>query len=192
VVTLAMRHAFFTQDGAAAVGSARAGNVIGGGDWAADRLLPDLERAVQAGERAHIRNPGAVRPWQHVLEPLAGYLVLAEKLCEGGRAYARAWNFGPHRADALPVARVVEQALGLWGAPGAWQAAPDAMKPEAGFLSLDAGQAHVRLGWRPRLRIAEALDWTVSWYRRFRAGEPALGLVQEQIRRYATLHGTAG
>ena len=191
VVTAAMRHSFFTRADGPAVATARAGNVIGGGDWAEDRLIPDIERAIHAGQSVRVRNAAAVRPWQHVLEPLSGYLLLAEKLCGGGQPFASGWNFGPHEADAVPVSQVVRRALKLWKAEGAWQDSPEAGSPEASYLSLDAGRARERLGWRPRLRLPAALEWTVDWYRRFRGGESALELATAQVRRYIRLPGAA-
>ncbi|MBC7804184.1 MAG: CDP-glucose 4,6-dehydratase [Candidatus Parcubacteria bacterium] len=187
LITIAMRGSFFTAEGATAVATARAGNVIGGGDWADDRLIPDIERAVHAGQSVRIRNPAAVRPWQHVLEPLRGYLLLAESLCSGGQRFARSWNFGPSNADAVPVADVVDRALELWNAAASWQRDAKGGAPESSHLSLDASLAAENLGWRPRLPLAEALAWTVGWYRGFRAGESARDLTLAQVRRYARL-----
>jgi CDP-glucose 4,6-dehydratase len=184
LVTAAYRRAFFA--GGPRVATARAGNVIGGGDWAADRLVPDAMRAVARGEALRVRNPSAVRPWQHVLEPLGGYLVLAERLAESD-AFAGAWNFGPREDDAVPVATLVELLLGLWDG-GRWQAAPEADAPhEAGLLRLDWTKARERLGWRPALTLKEAAALTVAWYRAAGDGASAAAchrLSLEQIAQY--------
>lgn len=189
LVTGAYRRSFFaaTRTG---IASARAGNVIGGGDWAADRLLPDLVRAFGAGRAAQIRNPGAVRPWQHVLDPLAGYLILAERLCAAPETFAQAWNFGPDSGDVLPVREVADRMVALWGDGAAW--APDtAPQPhEARLLMLDAAKAREKLGWHPRLPVHEALEWTVRWYRQCAVSAGSAGaknLALEQIDRYMQL-----
>jgi len=170
------------------VATARAGNVIGGGDWAEDRLLPDCIRALSAGRSIEVRNPAATRPWQHVLEPLAGYLRLAEALWQDGAGVAEAWNFGPALADVQPVGDVVAQVVRLWGAGAAWHVAaqPGAVH-EAGLLAVDAAKARARLGWQPRLPLAQALDWTVAWYRQQAAGGAARDLMLADIARYAVL-----
>jgi CDP-glucose 4,6-dehydratase len=180
-VTAAYRHAFFA--GGAALASARAGNVIGGGDWASDRLVPDCVRAFAAGRAVAIRNPAAVRPWQHVLEPLAGYLVLAERLWTDP-GFAEAWNFGPADADARPVADLVAGIARRWGSDAGWTAQAGAHPHEAATLRLDSAKARQRLGWAPRLDLERALDWTVEWYRRCRSGEAAEALVDAQIAAY--------
>jgi CDP-glucose 4,6-dehydratase len=187
IVTAAWRRSFFAGDGPR-LASARAGNVIGGGDWAEDRLVPDAIRALQRGAPLRVRHPSAVRPWQHVLEPLGGYLLLAERLVESD-GFATAWNFGPDDDDAVPVAAVVELVLGLWGG-GRWEAAPDPTAPhEAGLLRLDATRARERLGWRPALTLKEAAELTVDWYRAATAGATPgrlWELALEQIARYET------
>ena len=184
LVTAAYRRSFFAEG--ARVATVRAGNVIGGGDWAEDRLVPDAMRALARGETVRVRNPSAVRPWQHVLEPLGGYLTLAERLVESD-AFATAWNFGPRDEDAVPVAALVELVLGLWG-DGRWQAVAEATAPhEAGLLRLDWTQARQRLGWRPVLTLKEAAELTVAWYRAAADGAtpPALyDLGVEQIASY--------
>ena len=186
LVTGAYRQAFFAGGtSAVALASVRAGNVIGGGDWAADRLVPDCVRAFGAGRPVPLRNPHAIRPWQHVLEPLAGYLVLAELLWRdpGG---AEAWNFGPDDADARAVSAVVERVARAWGNNAGWTAQAGAHPHETAELRLDSAKARARLGWRPRLTLDQALDWTVDWYRRSGAGEPAQHLVEAQIAAYET------
>lgn len=195
LVTDAYRRSFFDAGqtaAAAAVASARAGNVIGGGDWAEDRLLPDIFRAAAAGREVLIRNPDAVRPWQHVLEPLSGYLLLAEKLCGEGRGeFAEGWNFGPSDEDARPVSWVVGRIAERWGdAAGAllWKRDAGAQHPhEARHLRLDCSKARARLSWRPRWTIERALDATVEWYRAHAAGADARRLCTEQIDEYQKL-----
>lgn len=164
--------------------TARAGNVIGGGDWAADRLVPDFLRAVAAGEPLAIRAPRSVRPWQHVLEPLAGYLLLAERLLESDR-FAEAWNFGPSEDDARPVGWVVDQLCGL--VPDARWRRDGADHPhEAGMLRLDSTKARQRLGWRPRWGLAEALARTVEWHRAWQAGADMAAVSLAQIEAFET------
>jgi len=192
LVTAAYRQAYCTpRTPPLALASARAGNVIGGGDWAADRLLPDCVRAFLAGRPVALRHPDAVRPWQHVLEPLAGYLLLAERLWrEPG--FAEAWNFGPADADALPVAAMVERAARRWGSALGWTAQAGEHPPETAELRLDSTKARTRLGWGPRLPLDLALDWTIEWYRRADAGEAAQALVEAQIAAYEARAGGAG
>lgn len=174
LVTAAYRRSFFHPsdygEHGVAVASARAGNVIGGGDWAADRLVPDLMRAWQAGEPIRIRQPAAIRPWQHVLEPLHGYLLLAERLWTEGPAYAEGWNFGPDEADARSVRWLVDHLTAKWGTGATWRPDDKPHPHEAHYLRLDCVKAHERLGWRPRWDLARALTETVAWYRAFRDG----------------------
>lgn len=164
LVTSAFRHSFF-RDGITLVASARAGNVIGGGDWAEDRLIPDLMRAAQAGTVAAVRNPEFVRPWQFVLEPVHGYLMLVQALVEEGSSFAEAWNFGPNDSDAVPVRAVVEHIRRRWTrvTTNDYRSATD--PPEARLLLLDCTKARRRLRWAPVLRLDDAVDMTVSWYR---------------------------
>lgn len=168
-----------------AIATARAGNVFGGGDWAADRLVPDFFRAVAQGSTLGIRYPAARRPWQHVLEPLAGYLLLAERLFAGEAQ--EAWNFGPEPVDVIPVGDVVARLAAL--VPGsAWECTGDGQQPhEAGLLALDAAKSRERLGWRPRLRIDTALEWTAQWYKSVDAGADPAMLVCDQIAQYTAL-----
>ncbi|MBY0338972.1 MAG: CDP-glucose 4,6-dehydratase [Acetobacteraceae bacterium] len=169
------------------IASARAGNVIGGGDWAADRLLPDCARAFAAGQPVRLRNPHATRPWQHVLEPLSGYLRLAEVLLgpEGAR-FAAAWNFGPVPEDAEPVGLVARLAAEAWGPEAVVEIAPDGGPHEAGFLSVDASRARALLGWRPRWRLAQAVARTLRFYRAQHEGARPAALVAADIAAYAT------
>jgi CDP-glucose 4,6-dehydratase len=177
--------ASFLQASGVAVASARAGNVIGGGDWSADRLLADAYRAAAARQPVRIRNPKAVRPWQHVLEPLAGYLLLAERLFTEGSRFAEAWNFGPADADARPVAEVMDKVVRLWGEGLRWEPDTAAHPHEAQLLRLDSAKARGTLGWRPRLPLDEALAWTVDWYKAQLRGDDMRRATLGQIERYA-------
>jgi len=188
LVTAAYRAAFFGPDPAGgpgvAVASARAGNVIGGGDWSEDRLVPDIVRSVQAGRPVWIRHPHAVRPWQHVADPLNGYLVLAERMWADPAGFAEAWNFGPSPDDAWPVARVTEALLARWEGAPAWQPEPGDHPHEAATLILDAAKARARLGWHPRWDIARAIAETVDWYRDQIAGADMRKATLAQIERF--------
>ena len=185
LVTAAFRSSFFNSEAQSAHGvalaSARAGNVIGGGDWAEDRLVPDIVRAFAAGTQAVIRRPDSIRPWQHVLEPLSGYLTLAERLYAGDTAFAEGWNFGPESADAQPVARIVERLAALWGHGAAWRLDAGDHPHEAAYLKLDCSKAHAQLGWRPHWGLDQALRATVEWYQDFHAGADVRALAMRQI-----------
>jgi len=170
LVTSAYRASFLGAS-KVAVATARAGNVIGGGDWAVDRLVPDLLRAFERGAPAVIRHPGAVRPWQHVLEPLAGYLELAQALWENGDAYAEGWNFGPRDEDARPVRWIVERLARAWGPDARWELDARAQVHEAQMLKLDISKARQRLHWTPRWTLAEALDRIVAWHQAWRRND---------------------
>lgn len=168
------------------IATARAGNVIGGGDWGADRLIPDIVRSVEAGKPVRVRNPDAVRPWQHVLNPLGGYLVLAQELyCEGSPGAASAWNFGPALEDARTVGWVVRRLADHWGGALRWEAegggGGDPDPPEAGHLALDSGKAERGLGWRPTWGLEEALKRVVSWHEAHRRGEDMRAVSLAQI-----------
>ncbi|MDE7091490.1 MAG: CDP-glucose 4,6-dehydratase, partial [Bacteroidales bacterium] len=165
------------------VASVRAGNVIGGGDWAADRIVPDCIRALEAGQPIGIRSPKAVRPWQHVLEPLGGYLLLAQKMWEEPTRYCEGWNFGPETTGVTTVWEVGEAIVKAYG-QGALQdlSEPDAVH-EAQLLMLDISKARYRLGWRPRLNLAQTVELTVDWYKRYRTAD-VYGLCVEQIDKY--------
>ncbi len=195
LVTAAYRASFFDTDGSAAVASVRAGNVIGGGDWAPDRIIPDCVRALAAGDPVMVRNPDAIRPWQHVLEPLAGYMWLAACLARDGAAFGGPWNFGPADEDASRAVRwVVEAFLTEWGA-GSWTALTDhvGQPQEAGLLSLDSRRAREQLSWAPVWDTAAAVRHTAAWYREFygRAGG-ARELVEDQLRAYESAAREAG
>lgn len=174
----------FLQAGGMALASARAGNVIGGGDWAADRLVPDLLRAFETGQAAGIRQPAAVRPWQHVLEPLSGYLLLAQRLCNDGEAFAQAWNFGPRDDDNRPVRWIVEHLAAHWGEGARWQRDAGSQVHEAGLLKLDISKAVSTLGWRPCWTLDQALQRIVRWHQPWRAGHDARALCLAQIHDY--------
>ncbi len=187
LVVAAYRQSFFHQSGPA-VASVRAGNVIGGGDWAADRLLPDLVRAFEAGVAPLIRSPDAVRPWQHVLEALGGYLLIADRLLVGEAQFADAWNFGPDDDDARPVSWIVERMRAAWG-DGAFdpQADTGSRPHEAGLLRLDCSKARTALGWRPALTLDQALDWIVAWHKATGVGDDARAVTLSQIADYAAV-----
>lgn len=162
IVTAAWRRSFL-KDAGVALASVRAGNVIGGGDWADDRLIPDFLRALDAGQTLTIRSPNAVRPWQYVFEPLAGYLALAERLFDDGADYAEAWNFGPEDCDSRSVQWIVEYLCSA--VPGAsWQCDTTTHPHEAHYLKLDSSKAKARLGWQPRWGLKTALDKTLEWH----------------------------
>nr|WP_307650355.1 CDP-glucose 4,6-dehydratase [Variovorax boronicumulans] len=182
LVTAAYRASFLAQAGVA-VATARAGNVIGGGDWAVDRLVPDFFRAADAALPLEVRHVGATRPWQHVLEPLGGYLLLAEHLAGGDPAFTQAWNFGPADDDAVPV-RTLLDALVRKLPESRWHETPDHTVHEANFLKLDSSKARSTLGWQPRWSLDTALDKTVEWHRAWRAGTDVQQVCEAQIQAY--------
>lgn len=188
LVTAAWRDSFYNParhgKHGVAIASARAGNVIGGGDWAEERLVPDLLRAFELGRPAVIRHPDAVRPWQHVLEPLSGYLRLAERLVEAGPDHAEAWNFGPDDEAAVPVRLLADHLCQAWGAGAAWQHEAGEHPHEAALLRLDSTKARTRLDWRPRWSLAKALEATADWHRACLAGEDCRAKALDQIREY--------
>jgi CDP-glucose 4,6-dehydratase len=169
------------------VASARAGNAVGGGDWTANQLIPDLIRAFAAGQPCPIRSPAGVRPWQFVLEPLRGYLLLAERLHQDGAVFASAWNFGPAAADARPVSWIADRLTTAWGGTAAWVVDPGAHPAEAAVLKLDATKAANGLHWHPVLTLERALDWIVDWYRAWHRGEDLGQLTRAQIAAYEEL-----
>lgn len=182
LVTAAYRRSFLEPVGIY-LASARAGNVIGGGDWAADRLIPDFLRALDAGETLIVRSPKATRPWQHVLEPLSGYLTLAEKLYTEGQGFSEAWNFGPDEADAKPVQWIVEH-LCCQIPRATWQCDVSPQPHEANTLRLDISKAKTRLGWRPRWNLQTALGLTLTWHQAWRQGLNMAGISLWQIQEY--------
>jgi CDP-glucose 4,6-dehydratase len=164
---------------------ARAGNVIGGGDVSRDRLLPDLMRSFARGETARIRYPEAVRPWQHVLDCLNGYLHLSDALLDGRGAGA--WNFGPPPANVVSVGEVADIAAQLWGADARWEVEGGDHPHEAAFLTLDSTKARTQLGWRDRLDVEQSISWVVEWHQRVLGGEAPRDVTSEQIRRFESL-----
>ncbi|HXU92214.1 MAG TPA: CDP-glucose 4,6-dehydratase [Gallionella sp.] len=189
LVTSAYRNSFFNPakygEHRVALASGRAGNVIGGGDWAEDRLIPDILRAISAGRPVVIRSPHAIRPWQHVLEPLSGYLQLAQKLFEQGVAYAEGWNFGPSEEDAKPVQWIVEQLTRQWGEGASWQLDAGDHPHEAHYLKLDCSKAKMRLDWQPRWHLARTLGMIVEWQRAWLAQQDMRSFTLKQIEQYA-------
>jgi CDP-glucose 4,6-dehydratase len=186
LVTAAYRASFFSKasgGAATAVATARAGNVIGGGDWGEDRLIPDAMRAALDGRPVRVRNPNAIRPWQHVLNPLSGYLALAQSLW-GDQANAEGWNFGPEDRDARPVGAVVSRLAELWGEGLAWEQDGGAHPHEAHYLKLDSSRARARLDWVPTWGLERALTSIVDWYRAFEDGEDPRQVSLEQIRAF--------
>jgi CDP-glucose 4,6-dehydratase len=165
-VAASYRSAFFHTDGAALLATARAGNVIGGGDWSEDRLIPDLVRAMAAQQSLEIRSPNATRPWQHVLESLSGYLLLGQKLIEGDNNFEGAWNFGPERSGNRTVAEVLNRLQAHWPEMH-WHQTATPQPHEANLLYLDSAKAHAQLGWQPVWNLDATLEKTADWYRNF-------------------------
>ena len=185
LVTSAFRTSFFNPSDytghKVGLATARAGNVIGGGDWASDRLIPDMIAAFKKGENVHIRNPESIRPWQHVLEPLRGYLVLAENLVKAGAEFSEGWNFGPNSADAKPVKAIVKKMIQYWDDDAAWDLDNSENLHEAGFLKLDISKADSRLNWRPVLNLDQALKLTVDWSKNCKNGVEPREVTLKQI-----------
>ena len=167
----------------ARIASVRAGNVIGGGDWATDRLIPDIVRAMLAEERPLIRSPDSVRPWQHVMEALGGYLKIAERLLARDDEFASAWNFGPSDDDARPVRWIVQRMVEMWGADG-WDEPNTPQPHEATLLKLDCSKARAALGWKPRFTLEQALEQVVEWHQAVAAGDNAREISLNQLRCY--------
>jgi len=194
IVSAAYRQSYFPVekigDHHCGIATARAGNVIGGGDWSTDRLIPDLVRGFVEGKPALIRRPHAIRPWQHVLEPLHGYMLLAEKLLSGEPRYATAFNFGPSDDDAQSVGWIVEKMVGFCGDDAEWVLDPEPGVHEAGYLKLDASRARTELAWHPRLRLVMAIQWLVEWYKAQAAGEDMQRFTLAQIEQYEKLNAS--
>jgi CDP-glucose 4,6-dehydratase len=187
IVTASYRSSFFAPRGVA-LATARAGNVIGGGDWSADRLVPDIWRALQAGESVSLRYPDATRPWQHVLEPLAGYFLYLQRLAQGGAELPFALNFGPKSdSETVSVAELADALQARLGAPHGWVKAEGDHPPEKNLLALDSTRAMEMLGWPVRLSTREALEWTTSWYRAFDEGNDMRRFSLDQIHAYERL-----
>jgi len=191
LVSSAYRDSFFSPDAhechRVALGTARAGNVIGGGDWTANQLIPDLMRAFLAHESCLIRNPFATRPWQFVLEPLRGYLLLAEHLHKDPKNFAAGWNFGPAEDDVKPVSWIADRLTGLWGGDANWTRDSAAHPHEANLLKLDASRAKSLLKWHPLLPLDSALEWIVTWYRSSKQQDDLGKLTRAQIVQYEAL-----
>jgi CDP-glucose 4,6-dehydratase len=196
LVTSAYRRSYFSDkpgaEGGVSISTTRAGNVIGGGDWAKDRLIPDIMNAIANGEKVLIRYPDAVRPWQHVLEPLRGYLMLARMQLLDGTKFASAWNFGPGDDDSHPVSWITERLTSLWG-DGAGYILDNAEHPhEATYLKLDCSKAEGLLGWSPKLDLSTTLEWIVEWYKAFMKKEEMRRITLAQIERYDELADPSG
>ena len=191
LVSAAYRSSFFNANNYAqhgvATATVRAGNVIGGGDWAQDRLIPDILAAFEQGRKVDIRNPHAIRPWQHVMEPLRGYLTLAEQLFEHGPSFGEGWNFGPNDEDAKPVGWIVEQMAALWGADAQWQIDSGEHPHEAHYLKLDISKARSRLNWLPALRLKDALALIIDWSKQREVGANMRQLTLVQLQAYQAL-----
>ncbi|HOY32847.1 MAG TPA: CDP-glucose 4,6-dehydratase [Bacteroidales bacterium] len=188
LVTSAFRSSFFNAEEyskhGVAVASARAGNVIGGGDWAEDRLIPDFVKAVSKGKKLTVRNPAAIRPWQHVLEPLSGYLKLAEKLYADGVKYAEAWNFGPEDKDARSVEWIITALCSYWGKDASFRMDKNTGPHEATYLKLDCSKAKNELGWQPQWDIETALRNIVDWNKAYLSGQNIQKVTEAQISEY--------
>lgn len=189
IAVASYRDAFFHQEGGPLLASARAGNVIGGGDWSEDRLIPDLVRAHAEGQSLGIRSPNATRPWQHVLESLCGYLQLGQRLLEGKKNFATAWNFGPDKKSELSVSQLLERMRPYW--PGlAWHVEGTPSLHEAGLLQLDSSKARKELKWDPVLTLEEQLQMTAEWYHAYH--ETGMVITQQQLQAYMRKAGDAG
>lgn len=193
LVTHSYRRSFFAASGAARIATARAGNVFGGGDWARDRLVPDAMQAFMDRQPLRIRNPNSVRPWQHALDPILGYLTLVERLMDEA-SFADGWNFGPNAESEQPVRNVVEDLQALWGEGARWVSDEGPHPHEAAFLRLDCERARVRLNWSPRLDLLAGLTLTVDWYKAHQRGEDMRRLSLDQLERVLAsdaLNGTS-
>jgi CDP-glucose 4,6-dehydratase len=189
IVTAAYRSSFFNPKDYGpkhhiAVATARAGNVIGGGDWAEDRLVPDIVRSIAEGKKVLIRSPYAIRPWQHVLEPLSGYLLLAQRLYENGCDFAEAWNFGPYDSDARPVQWIVERLCALWPSAKGYEIDKNPQPHEATYLKLDCSKAWTKLGWRPTWPLQETLGKIAEWNLAYLRGDDMYKMTVVQIAEY--------
>jgi CDP-glucose 4,6-dehydratase len=193
LVTAAYRTSYFHpkkyKEHNVALASARAGNVIGGGDWAEDRLIPDIMRAITQGKPVNIRNPYATRPWQHVMEPLSGYLLLAQKLYEEGAGYAEGWNFGPNDEDAKPVQWIVDNLTQTWGEGASWALEEGDHPHEAHYLKLDCSKAKARMNWAPKWHLDETLGTIVNWQKKYQQGANMKVVTLKQIADYQTNKG---
>ena len=191
LVTSAFRDSYFRAEdlerNRIAVASARAGNVIGGGDWTSDQLIPDIMRGFLSGKPCLIRSPSAIRPWQFVLEPLRGYLLLAERLAEDASRFSSSWNFGPREEDARPVSWIADELVRSWADGASWHQDDGIHPREAHYLKLDISRTRACLDWHPALPLNQALSWIVEWYREFQAGHDLQRLTRTQIEQYESL-----
>ncbi|MCL4125783.1 UNVERIFIED_CONTAM: hypothetical protein GTU68_036908 [Idotea baltica] len=183
LVTSAYRKSFFSENNSPNLASARAGNVIGGGDWSDDRLIPDILKAFEKKEPVVIRNPLSTRPWQHVLEPLSGYLVLAEALYEDS-SFAEGWNFGPRDEDCRPVNWILDKMVTKWGDGASWELDKNNNPHEAGFLKLDISKAKNRLKWEPKWQLNTTLDLIVDWQQNYLSGSDMNDICLQEIKKY--------
>ena len=184
LVVSAYQRSFFHTPDTAAVASARAGNVIGGGDWAEDRLIPDILRAFEKQQSVIIRNPLSTRPWQHVLEPLSGYLVLAQRLWQDGKSFAEGWNFGPKDDDCQPVQWILDKMVHFWGDGAHYEIDKSEQPHEANFLKLDCSKAAMRLKWHPKWRLEQTLEQIVHWHRAWLEGADMQAKCLQEIEKY--------
>ncbi len=195
LITSAYRNSFFNlkefKSNGKAIATARAGNVIGGGDWNKNRLIPDIIRAFTHNEAVHIRNPNAIRPWQHVLEPLSGYLLLAEKLWHEPAKFSQAWNFGPYESDMQPVRYITDRLVQMWGNGAQWAHDQTHFNHEAQTLKLDISKAKNKLNWFPHLSLEQALQQVVDWYKAWQQNNDMREITLEQIRSYCKLNNQA-
>jgi CDP-glucose 4,6-dehydratase len=191
ILTASYRNSFFNpknyNEHGKTICTARAGNVIGGGDWGKDRLVPDIFKSFSSGKVVEIRNPGAIRPWQFVLEPLHGYLLLAEHCYKYGPGFGGSWNFGPDIKDIKPVSYLVEHLASLWGEEATWEKDSNPQPHEASLLRLDCTKSTTMLGWRPKMNIGHALLWSVEWMQQYLSGKNADLISVSQIKKYMEL-----
>lgn len=180
----------FFSESEVGIATARAGNVIGGGDWSSYRLIPDLIKGIQNDTKVPIRFPKAIRPWQHVLEPLFGYLLLAEKIYKDPKSFTGAWNFGPSETDTKSVQWIVENFENFMNVKDLCEISGQKNKHEANVLRLDSSKAMYKLGWRPKLNVSQALQWTAHWYENYYSGQNISSLTKLQIKNY--LRGLPG
>ncbi|MFC5469720.1 CDP-glucose 4,6-dehydratase [Cohnella suwonensis] len=196
LITSSFRNSFFNAsasgDRPRMLASVRAGNVIGGGDWAEDRLVPDMIRAILQREPVLVRNPQAIRPWQHVLDPLYGYLLLAENLWISGIEFGEGWNFGPSEQDAAPVSKLVEKVCALWGGDAKWTLDEKNHPHEANYLKLDCSKARMKLDWKPKLQFDDTIEWVVDWYKSYVAQADMQQVTLDQMNKYEQLLRGAG
>lgn len=184
LVTTAYRRSFFSHPNSPSLASARAGNVIGGGDWSEDRLIPDILRAFEKGNAVIVRNPMATRPWQHVLEPLSGYLVLAQHLYQDGKGYAQGWNFGPKDEDCQSVSWILDKMVMAWGDDASWVLDNNNNPHEAGFLKLDCSKAASKLNWKPKWSLSDTLENIITWHKKYLSREDIRKQCLKEIRKY--------